>query len=109
MRATAASFIGTEFFFQPTFKTSSRTQLSRSACTCAFPNLPSLINLPLVLNESIVFVLQYMFGVLRDVVPRMKFVRHLHEPQELLTFYEQEVLAMFKQVRFLCMPTVKTY
>lgn len=43
-------------------------------------------------------VLQYMFGALRDCVPRMAAVRHMATPKELTDAYDREIYGYFKEV-----------
>lgn len=43
-------------------------------------------------------VLQYMFGALRDCVPRMAAVRYMATPKELTDAYDREIYDYFKEV-----------
>ena len=44
-------------------------------------------------------LLQYMFGCLRDIVPRMLYTRHMVKADDLVQFYDEEISAQFKQVQ----------
>ena len=49
----------------------------------------------------LVFCPQYMFGALRDCVPRMAAVRHMPSPKHLTDVYDKEIYGYFKEVKVL--------
>lgn len=44
------------------------------------------------------WIFQYMFGALRDCVPRMTVVKHKSSPRELLDAYDREIYGYLKEV-----------
>ncbi|XP_061187838.1 WASH complex subunit 4-like isoform X2 [Saccostrea echinata] len=73
----------------------------RQACDCTFFYWHRVI-LPNYLTDMCENVtdthrIHYMFGALRDCVPRMAAVRHMASPRELMNAYDREVYEYFKE------------
>ncbi|XP_052679123.1 WASH complex subunit 4-like isoform X3 [Crassostrea angulata] len=73
----------------------------RQACDCSFFYWHRVI-LPNYLTDMFENVtdphrIHYMFGALRDCVPRMAAVRHMATPKELTDAYDREIYGYFKE------------